>query len=217
MRAAVAVAYFLLCTEGGHSASVVVLKVGSPIAYSGRGIVGLPYSGDLVTERQDAKPGVARFDVHEKIWRDSRGRTREEIVGWNLFSIYDPVADVLLNVSAIDKVVTRQALVRAKTKIAVEANGETRSEKLGMRLFEGFVAEGTKTTIAGSAGPGGRVQTSVSTAETWFSTDLQRIVYGTFSDPKEGVTITRLINVSRAEPDAALFVPPAGFKVVDKK
>jgi hypothetical protein len=35
------------------------------------------------------------------------------------------------------------------------------------------------------------------------------------SDPRNGDTVTKLVNISRAEPNHALFEPPADYKVVE--
>jgi hypothetical protein len=35
------------------------------------------------------------------------------------------------------------------------------------------------------------------------------------SDPRSGETITKLENISRAQPDPTLLQPPADYKIVD--
>jgi hypothetical protein len=49
--------------------------------------------------------------------------------------------------------------------------------------------------------------------ETWYSADLKTVVLSKRSDPRMGETVTRLSNVSRAEPPATLFQVPADYKV----
>jgi hypothetical protein len=35
------------------------------------------------------------------------------------------------------------------------------------------------------------------------------------SDPRSGEATMKLTNISRTEPDASLFQPPAGYEIVD--
>ena len=57
----------------------------------------------------------------------------------------------------------------------------------------------------------------VSTSETWTSQDLHVPVLSKHNDPRSGESVTKLINISRAEPDPALFQAPSDYSVVDEQ
>jgi hypothetical protein len=52
--------------------------------------------------------------------------------------------------------------------------------------------------------------------ETWFSPDLKEMVLSKSIDPRSGENTTKLNNISRNEPSANLFIPPADYRVVDE-
>lgn len=79
---------------------------------------------------------------------------------------------------------------------------ESMGKSLGTREIEGLKCEGwLRKSAAGIT-------------ETWISKDLQIVVLSKSSDPRTGESKIR--NLSRAEPDASLFQPPADYKVVDE-
>ena len=88
-------------------------------------------------------------------------------------------------------------------------------EKLGRQSVEGVEAEGTRTTVTIPAGEFDNERPFVITHEEWYSPELKMIVQMRHVDPRFGETTFRLTNVSRGEQDASLFVPPAGYKVVN--
>ena len=57
----------------------------------------------------------------------------------------------------------------------------------------------------------------VETGEIWFSRELSETILSTNSSPISGDSMNKLMNISRAEPDASLFQPPAGYTIVDEK
>jgi hypothetical protein len=86
---------------------------------------------------------------------------------------------------------------------------------LGSQTIEGLVAEGTRTTTTWPAGSIGNDRPVTSTFERWMSRDLGMEVMTKRSDPRSGESTMRLTNISRSEPDASLFQPPAGAEIVD--
>ncbi len=56
----------------------------------------------------------------------------------------------------------------------------------------------------------------VITTETWYSPDLKVLVMSKSSDPRMGETTYKLTNLSRAEPDPALFQIPADYSIKDQ-
>lgn len=50
----------------------------------------------------------------------------------------------------------------------------------------------------------------------WNSPELKIMLLSTRHDPRSGDDTTKLENLSRAEPDPALFQPPADYQIVDE-
>ncbi len=93
--------------------------------------------------------------------------------------------------------------------------GEPVRESLGKKVVEGVECEGTKTTVTIAAGKIGNERPIDIVSERWYSPELQVVVSSRHSDPRFGETSFRLANISRAEPDKSLFVPPADYTVDD--
>ncbi|HEY6370048.1 MAG TPA: hypothetical protein VIX37_05685 [Candidatus Sulfotelmatobacter sp.] len=74
---------------------------------------------------------------------------------------------------------------------------------------------GTRETTTLKAGAVGNSQPLVTTREFWYSPDLQIILAVTRKDPREGTRVIRGVDLSRSEPDPAMFQVPAGFVVPD--
>ena len=91
----------------------------------------------------------------------------------------------------------------------------TTSENLGTQLIEGVAAEGRRTTTTWAVGSVGNDREIVATNETWFSKQLGVAVLTKNSDPRSGDTTIKLTNISLAEPDPALFMPPADYEIKD--
>ena len=53
--------------------------------------------------------------------------------------------------------------------------------------------------------------------ETWMSPELNMAISTKISDPRSGESTTKLTNISRAEPDPALFQVPAGYSVAEEQ
>jgi hypothetical protein len=94
-------------------------------------------------------------------------------------------------------------------------NNET-VESLPAQLIEGVWAEGTRITRTIPAGTIGNDHDLKVVSETWYSKDLQMVIMSKHSDPRSGESNFKLTNIQRAEPDAALFQVPAGYKVTER-
>src|ERR1022692_4827933 len=90
-----------------------------------------------------------------------------------------------------------------------------KTESLGRQTIEGVQAEGRRTTMTIPAGQAGNELPIHIVSENWYSTDLQTTVLSRHSDPRNGETVTRLLNISRAEPSHALFEAPADYKLTE--
>jgi hypothetical protein len=88
-------------------------------------------------------------------------------------------------------------------------------EKLGDQTIEGVVAEGTRSSTTWPIGAQGNDRPITDTGETWYSRELKTLVLSKRVSPQFGESVMKLTNISRAEPSAALFLPPPDYTVVD--
>jgi hypothetical protein len=91
------------------------------------------------------------------------------------------------------------------------ARGTESKEDLGQQTIEGVLASGTRTTTTIAAGAVGNEQPITIVSEQWFAPELKVLVVTRHSDPRVGETSYRLTNISRAEPDRALFQAPSDY------
>src|SRR3954454_14711448 len=151
-----------------------------------------------------------------------------------LVFIHDPVAGVSMALNAKDKNGTRaslptgkgpgpgrggpghgpgeQSAARPRRNPANDPNIKT--ESLGTRSFDGVMAEGRRTTMTIPAGQMGNDLPIQIVTETWTSSELQTVLYQKRSAPRNGETIARFNNISRAEPSRTLCDAPSDFKVI---
>src|SRR5271154_6349060 len=88
-------------------------------------------------------------------------------------------------------------------------------EDLGSNVVDDLNVIGTRETITVSPGVLGNDRPLVTTREFWYSPDLQTNVSVTRKDPREGTQVIHLTDLSRSEPDPAIFELPAGFSMHD--
>jgi len=84
-------------------------------------------------------------------------------------------------------------------------------EKLPDRFIEGVAATGIRRTSTIEKGEIGNEQPIRIVSEEWRSSDLQILVLTDLIDPRTGRTTYRLLNITRGEPDPALFQVPADY------
>jgi len=87
------------------------------------------------------------------------------------------------------------------------------TETLPMQTINGVQATGTRVTRTIPAGQIGNAQPLQIVRETWMSPDLKVPVMVKESDPRFGTTTTQLTNITRSEPDPALFQTPSDYTV----
>lgn len=103
-----------------------------------------------------------------------------------------------------------------RAAVATELKTATASESLGTRVIEGVQVEGKRYTETIPAGKVGNEKPIEVVNETWFSPELQTVVMSRHSDPRTGDVVYTLTNISRAEPDPALFMVPQDYKLKEK-
>jgi len=215
------------------------VTLGTPRYYAGAGVTGRPYSAEEVTELVQVLADGTRITQPQggqKMWRDSQGRTRTERqlgVGMHrqpgetgsfvLAEVRDSVAGFLYVIDDQAKTARRFTLAarpQPAQRVSPPAGAKVpafSTEQLGSQNIDGIVAEGTRSTHTMPIGEIGNDRPIVTTNEAWFSRELGLTVMSKNSDPRMGDRTTRLTNVSRAEPDPALFMIPSGYSVVDEK
>jgi hypothetical protein len=87
------------------------------------------------------------------------------------------------------------------------------TEPLGSRVIEGVEATGTRSTVTIPAGQMGNEKPLEIVSERWYSSELNTVVMSRHSDPRLGETTFRLTQISRGEPDRALFEVPGDYTV----
>ena len=209
-----------------------------------RVVKGAPFSGDLVTESTEtlADGNRIRQTSTAHLVRDSEGRTRREesLAGLGALAagggaqqvvfIHDPVTGASYAVDPAHKTANKSAWSMPAPRVrssdaAVEERRERRAggvnqsmktEALGAATIEGLPAQGTRITVTIAAGAIGNEAPIQVVTERWYSADLQMAVLTKRSDPRSGETVTRLTNVIRSEPAAALLQVPPDYKVTER-
>ncbi len=90
-----------------------------------------------------------------------------------------------------------------------------RREDLGEQLVEGVAALGSRATSTIPAGEIGNERPIEILSERWYSPALQVVVLSRRLDPRFGQTTYRLVDISRDEPDGALFAVPSGYTILE--
>jgi hypothetical protein len=90
-------------------------------------------------------------------------------------------------------------------------------ESLGTQTIEGILAEGTRTTVVYPVGSMGNDRPITTVHETWMSAELKTVVLSKSSDPRSGESTTKLVNISRTEPDPSLFQIPSDYEIDDSQ
>lgn len=209
--------------------------------FAGKVVTAAPYSAQASrTFTQTLADGThIQRSSTASVARDSQGRTRnEETMPWmgrlgaangtsrNTVFIQDPVASMSYVLDSNSKTV-RQTKIAAGQRPhgprpdALSAGGprarggaNVTSEDLGSQVVQGLNATGKRVTRTLAAGLEGNDRAIQIITETWYSPDLQVVVMSKTSDPRFGETTYQLTNITRAEPDPALFTVPAGFTLM---
>lgn len=102
-------------------------------------------------------------------------------------------------------------------QVGISGDPRRKVEMLGKQMIEGVEAVGTRSTYTIPAGEIGNTLPIEIVEETWYSPDLQLMVLTKSRDPRSGETSYRLTNLTRNEPDRALFEIPADYTVRENK
>jgi hypothetical protein len=232
-----------MSTSGDGSSITITINM-SPKTVTVPCVTGAPYSGTqsfqsvltLANGTHISRPASER----ETTRRDSAGRVRTERelfparpgdpqqTSFMIVKVQDPVLGYAYLLDSVNQVAHRTAIKsgpagppfsptpRVGTHTSPDGSVSV-TESLGEQIMFGVSVIGTKTTTtypAGSRLGNDRPVTSVN--EGWWSPQVGKEVMQTNMSP-EGIVSTMSMNdLSTAEPDAALFQIPAGYKVIDE-
>jgi len=210
--------------DGGTQTHVSGIKI-LPLA-------GKPFSGvDSVDWTRTLEDGtVVATHLDAKLARDSQGRIYRERVSFVPANSDQQskrreiiLSDPTTHTRTICSVAARRCTVtgyHAPTSFTPMPAGpfdngkrELTRESLGSDVIDGLNVAGTRETISINPGVVGNSQPLVTTREFWYSPDLQVNLSVTRKDPREGSQVIHVVDLSRAEPDPAMFQAPAGFVV----
>jgi hypothetical protein len=88
-------------------------------------------------------------------------------------------------------------------------------EKLGVKTFEGVVAEGTRSSYTVPAGQDHNDLPIVVVHENWYCPALKFVILETNDDPRSGRIRNELVDIVRGDPDVTQYQPPADYVVQD--
>jgi TonB family protein len=193
---------------------------------------GKPFSGRSTTEwtRTLEDGTVVKTHLFAMVARDSQGRiyrerrhfvpsdsTKQSALTHIL--IYDPTnhthteCDVHTRVCDVTGYYAPTTFTPPPVGPFRNGTGFLSRESIGNDVIDGIDVVGSRETITLNPGVVGNSQPLVSTREFWYSPDLQVNLALTRKDPREGTQLIRVGDLSRSEPDPALFKIPAGFVV----
>jgi hypothetical protein len=136
--------------------------------------------------------------------------------------IIDPVQHVRISLDQVGKTATIQhsdlgVRIASDTPLGTSVRRKQPGEKdLGTMVIEGHTTTGRSFTHVTEVGRVGNDKPFSSAHEEWFSSDLKIVLITKDESPYTGQSVWKLINVSTGEPDPALFLIPADYKVTQQ-
>jgi hypothetical protein len=212
--------------------------IGFEMGLHGPVVKGAPYSAQADTETMQTLADGNHIDQKRTalVYRDSQGRTRREeslrALGpvaasggvHHAIFVNDPVAGVHYVLEPDQKIAHKMsppADIQHLHEHIAAMHGSARladapvKESLGTQTMEGLAVTGTRTTRTIPAGQIGNDKPIQIVLESWYSQDLQMVVYSKRTDPRMGETVYQVTNIQRSEPDASLFQVPSDYTVQD--
>jgi hypothetical protein len=180
---------------------------------------------------------IEHFGKHF-VARDSYGRVRvEQPCGCDpaheqLIEVYvvDPVAHTMTKwrlggnspkIAFVSKLPEKEPREAEPVRAAGSGSGRPQpiitTTELPVEMIDNLPMKVTKTTTIVPIGRSGNDAPITKVHELWTSEDMKLTFMEQWEDPRTGVRTVGLANFSRAEPDPALFRPPAGYQLKDAK
>lgn len=241
-QAALAIWILVVGTAMSQAQTGIWMGVG-PLPRS-EAVKNLPFSADLVTVNDHAagQPGM-KTQFHGKVARNSQGesyfamelvRPAPDPTQPMRVTITDPAALTVTTLDQISKTAyishmgansLNKSPVLTPGTTAATADGRpagaansaaanTKTESLGTKEMAGLRLVGTRTVhTTPPNGPNDKPFTS--TVDTWTSPELKVVAVTEVTTSNGDHHVTRLENIVRTEPSAALFHVPSDYKVRD--
>lgn len=217
------------------TAREVVAAGGLPRDLMAAPVTGEPFSAVWTNEivRTLADGTKITKHGHHFVARDSAGRERLEMrltaakdgkPEQKLVFVMDPVAHTLTTwgegtngpkVATVAKVKERTGLINpaGPKENDLRPQPQVTTVSLGSEMIDNMPATGVQTTTVVPAGRLGNDQPITKTYEVWTSDEMKLVLLQKWNDPRVGVRTTQLADLSRSEPNAELFRPPAGYEI----
>ena len=100
---------------------------------------------------------------------------------------------------------------------AAVGDAQITREKKTQQPYEGLSVDVDRTVETIAVGSIGNSKAIESEYERYYSPELKTNVYVRRSDPRNGESVYRMVDVKRTEPDASMFRVPAGYALSDGK
>ena len=193
-----------------------------------------PYSGEQITSRTRILADGTRLEekgARVLMFRDAAGRRRLESTfadDIRIVEIRDYVTGEEITLDPQNRIAhrtrfsqnnaTREALPvdHFEPASTSAAKPQVVRRNLGSKTIDGLICDGTMETTTIPAGARGNDKPLVSTTETWTAREIAWRIYTRHNDPKDGETVTRMIDIHASEPSPRLFEIPAGYTIRDE-
>jgi hypothetical protein len=133
--------------------------------------------------------------------------------------IYDPQTRTNTFIDPRQKVAWQNTLNRPPStappdKRSAPSSAYVKEEDLGTRRMEGVECHGIRDTQTIPADEGGNGKEVVVVDEYWYSDELRLNMLVIHRDPRTGEQTTTVTQVSRSDPDPAIFAVPSGYQII---
>jgi len=182
------------------------LPDGSTIAWKNHRTIARDAAGRIFQERRmfvpesgDAEPAVRQIEIS------------------------DPVAHEFCVCKTLERTCRLQQFSRAESSNLVSPGSAPRqgdssgTEDLGKQSVGGLETVGTRETSVIPSGTIGNNSPLMSRREYWYSPQLGINLITKRQEPRAGDQNFEVSDIAVGEPDAKLFAPPAGFKILDMR
>jgi hypothetical protein len=234
VRTSLLLAFIVAVLSVGLTAHPRAAYLQLPADLTGEKVLNAPYSAEQHFVNIERLPNgtTHRVETHGSEARDSKGRTYHAderlwvYLGKEqremLYRIHDPVAHTDTRWHSRSKEVKRshwsendQDPAISKAIDAFLTIPYTTTEKLGVRKFGSYIAEGTRGSYTVRPGEDHNDRPIVVVHESWYCPELKIEVLEIYDDPRQGKTRKELVNIVRGEPDVNKYNPPADYVVHD--
>ncbi|HEY4379040.1 MAG TPA: hypothetical protein VGN01_01770 [Acidobacteriaceae bacterium] len=189
----------------------------------------LPYTATQQTTRTRSLPDGTTIKTSELtlLARDAQGRTRRDTLHsangetTHFIEIYDSVTQIRyiwntgVNLPQVVTVYRPRPNPQTPPPQQPRRYFPYRTESLPPQTIGDLYVEGTRTTRITPAGYEGNDRDIAVTTENWFAPSIGLQMRSLIDDPRTGKVVTETTDFKQADPDPALFQPPAGFTLKD--